>query len=50
MEKEATIEEKIRVRYKAQAKIRAAANRSMETGQPSRKKGEWKRRKEEKRS
>ena len=38
MEKEATIEEKIRIRKKARAKERAAAGRRMETGQPAKKK------------
>ena len=38
MEKEATIEEKIRIRKKEKAKRRGAANRRMEQGQPSKKK------------
>ena len=38
MEKEATIEEKIRTRKKAKAKERAAATRGMEKGQPAKKK------------
>ena len=38
MEKEATIEEKIRIRKKEKAKRRGAANRRMEQGQPTQKK------------
>ena len=38
MEKEASLEEKIRMRKKAKAKDRGNANRRMEQGQPSRKK------------
>jgi hypothetical protein len=38
MEKEATIEEKIRIRKKEKAKKRGAANRRMEHGQPMQKK------------
>ena len=37
-QKEATIEEKIRIRKKAKAKLRAEATRRMETGQPQKKK------------
>ena len=37
MEKEAIIEEKIRIRKKRKAKIRAEMNRRMEQGQPRRK-------------
>ena len=38
MEKEATIEEKIRIRKKEKAKKRGDMNRRMEPGQPKRKK------------